>query len=213
MGLALRGGYPGGLKGRLIFETQLGGELSATHIITLSDSNPVKTQAAFGNRPSWDATDSFIGTDQVAGDYFNTQISFGSPISISNYIANVGDGVNWLERLTAALKSFKVPVSAPAYKTISNCTSVLGSCESAPAGMVSIAPGTTSVTVSTTSVHSKSEIQLDENMAVGDALGVSCDRSFGRQYRIDSQVEGVEFTIESSSAPVDAACLTYTITN
>lgn len=40
------------------------------------------------------------------------QLSFGSPVSITNYIAQIGDGIhaNWLERLGATLKEFNVPV-------------------------------------------------------------------------------------------------------
>jgi len=41
------------------------------------------------------------------------QLSFGAPVSITNYIGQVGDGVhaNWLERLTSKQKTFAVPVS------------------------------------------------------------------------------------------------------
>jgi hypothetical protein len=42
-------------------------------------------------------------------------VSFGSPISISNYIANVGDGTNWKERLWAGGKAFTVNASAPVF--------------------------------------------------------------------------------------------------
>ncbi len=211
--LGVRGGYPSGLKGRLILETPIDGDLGATHLITLSDSNPAKTQATLGNRPTWDPTDTFIGTDQLGEqNYFNTQLSFGSPVSISNYIANVGDGINWLERLTANLKSFKVPVIAPIYQTASNCISADGTCGAAAAGMVAIAPGTTSVTVSNTAVTAKSEIQLDENLSNGGLMGVSCDVAW-RHYRIASQTPGVGFVIETDAAPIAAACLSFTIEN
>ncbi len=39
------------------------------------------------------------------------QIAFGAPVSISRYIGNTGDGVNYLERLTATQEQFRVPVS------------------------------------------------------------------------------------------------------
>jgi hypothetical protein len=46
------------------------------------------------------------GTEPSAG-----QLAFGSPVSITNYIAQTGNGVqaNWLERLSASLKEFNVP--------------------------------------------------------------------------------------------------------
>jgi hypothetical protein len=103
---------PGGLKGRLIFEMPPGAEVGPTHVITLSDSNPAKTLATPNNRPSWDATDTYIGYD---GGYVPTRmgLSFGAPVSISQYIGNPGDGVSYLERLTATAKVFNVPVQMP----------------------------------------------------------------------------------------------------
>jgi hypothetical protein len=40
------------------------------------------------------------------------QLAFGAPVAISNYINATGDGVhsNWLERLTASMREFNVPV-------------------------------------------------------------------------------------------------------
>ncbi len=98
------------LKGRMNFST-LG--TGPGHIITLSDSNFQKTIATANNRPSNDANDAFIGYDQGDGNPARIGISFGAPQSISNYIGNVGDGKKWLERLTATLKMFTVPVSIP----------------------------------------------------------------------------------------------------
>ena len=50
------------------------------------------------------------------------QLAFGSPISITNYIAATGDGVhaNWLERLTATLKEVNVPVKFDQSVTVSS---------------------------------------------------------------------------------------------
>ncbi len=96
------------LKGRLNFST-LG--TGPGHIITLSDSDFQKTVATANNRPANDANDAFIGYDHGDGGPENIGISLGAPKSISSYIGNVGDGKNWLERLTSNLKSFKVPVT------------------------------------------------------------------------------------------------------
>jgi hypothetical protein len=98
------------LKGRMNFST-LG--TGPGHIMTLSDSNFQKTIATANNRPTNDANDAFIGYDQGDGNPARIGISFGAPQSISNYIGNVGDGKKWLERLTATLKMFTVPVSIP----------------------------------------------------------------------------------------------------
>ena len=91
------------LKGRLNFST-LG--TAPGHIITLSDSNFQKTIATANNRPSNDPSDAYIGYDQGDGSSANVGISLGAGKSISNYIANIGDGTKWLERLTGPSKAF-----------------------------------------------------------------------------------------------------------
>jgi hypothetical protein len=208
------GGQPGGLKGRVIFEEPPQSSVPATHIITLADSNPTKTLASPMHRPSWDAADSYIGYDQPNNQFTNsTQLSMGAPVSISLYIDNPGDGTNWLERLSSSLKSFKVPVMAPAFQTTSNCSSSVGSCGSAPAGMIAIAPGTTTVTVLTTAVTATSEIHIDENFTYGPALGITCDKTLGRHYGIVEQTPGVSFVIASDVSPANSACLSYTVVN
>jgi len=103
------------LKGRLNFST-LG--TGPGHIITLSDANFQKTIATANNRPTNDANDAFIGYDQGDGTPANIGISLGAPQSISNYIGNVGDGTNWLERLTLAIKEFKTNVQIDGSLTI-----------------------------------------------------------------------------------------------
>jgi len=103
------------LKGRLNFPT-LG--TGPGHIITLSDSNFQKTIATANNRPGNDANDAFIGYDQGDGNPAHVGISMGAPVSLSNYIGNVGDGTYWLERLTAGLKEFKIPVQMDSSLTI-----------------------------------------------------------------------------------------------
>jgi hypothetical protein len=105
------GGQMTNLKGRLNFTTSGSGP---SHFITLVDSNVRKTMGTAGNRPTNDANDTFIGYDQGVGGT-SIGLSFGAPISVSNYIGNVGDGANWKERLTAAGKTFTVNVTAPAY--------------------------------------------------------------------------------------------------
>jgi hypothetical protein len=107
--LSNSGGSPGGLKGRMIFELPPGSSVGPTHVITLADSNPDKTLATANNRPSWDPNDTFIGYD---GGYVpsKTQMSMGAPVSISRYIGNPGDGINYLERLTPQQEQFRVPV-------------------------------------------------------------------------------------------------------
>jgi hypothetical protein len=101
------GGLRTNLKGRLNFSS-LG--TGPGHIITLSDSNFQKTIATANNRPANDANDAFIGYDQGDGNPAHVGISVGAPVSVSEYIGNVGDGTSWLERLTSGLKEFKTNV-------------------------------------------------------------------------------------------------------
>lgn len=103
------------LKGRVNFSS-LG--TAPGHILTLSDSNFQKTIATQNNRPTNDANDAFVGYDQGDGSPLHIGISFGAPVSISNYIANVGDGTNWLERLTSNLKEFKTSVKMDSGLTV-----------------------------------------------------------------------------------------------
>jgi hypothetical protein len=112
------GGLFTNLKGKTNYGT-LG--TGPSHIITLSDSNFEKTVATANNRPNNDGNDAFIGYDQHVAAPSKVGISFGAPVSLSNYIGNAGDGTNWLERLTANLKSFRVPIS-----TNSQITSTIG---------------------------------------------------------------------------------------
>ena len=104
------------LKGRLNFSTSGLSNLAANpHIITLVDSNPLKTRAYNLNRPPVDANDTFIGLDSSSGNVSAAQLAFGSPVSISNYIGNVGDGTSFKERLTSTLKTFTVPTVTPTH--------------------------------------------------------------------------------------------------
>jgi hypothetical protein len=101
-------------KGRLNFSTSPTASIQPHHIITLVDSQPALTRSTWGYRPAASATDTWIGTDVASGGVGlnQGQLAFGAPVSITNYIAATGDGVhaNWLERLTATVKEFNVPV-------------------------------------------------------------------------------------------------------
>jgi len=122
----------GNLKGILNFE---GGSLTNVypqHFLTLIDSNPYKTLATVGFRPPNDANDTFIGTDNPSAGTIplNSQLAFGAPIAISNYIGNAGDNSSYLERLTAATKTFNVPVK------INGNLTVTGTCAGCGSGVV-----------------------------------------------------------------------------
>src|SRR5712692_8738561 len=101
-------------KGRLNFSSTTGASIAPHHIITLIDSQPALTQSTSGYRPPASANDTWIGTDVPSGGagLSSGQLAFGAPVSITNYIAQTGDGLhaNWLERLSASLKEFNVPV-------------------------------------------------------------------------------------------------------
>lgn len=130
------GGSAGGgmslSKGRLNFSTTQSAALQPHHIITLIDSQPAQTRTTIGYRPPASANDTWIGTDVASGGVGLSlgQLAFGAPVSITNYIAATGDGihVNWLERLTAGLKEFNVPVkfdqSVTLYGLANGCLNV-----------------------------------------------------------------------------------------
>ena len=102
-------------KGRLNFSTTQSAALQPHHIITLIDSQPARTRATLGYRPPASANDTWIGTDAPKGGVglWLGQLAFGAPVSITNYIARVGDGKtrDWKERLTSKEKTFAVPVT------------------------------------------------------------------------------------------------------
>jgi hypothetical protein len=101
------------VKGRLNFLNSPSGSLGPSHIITLVDSDPAKTLADAIHRPSNDEKDTYIGLDVPARgtSLSQSQLAFGAPTSISNYIGNKGDGARWKERLTANEKTFAVSVA------------------------------------------------------------------------------------------------------
>jgi hypothetical protein len=109
------------VKGRLNFQQSF---IAAHHIITLVDSNTAKTTATINFRPPNDANDTYIGLDNPITVGVNAaQLAFGSPISISNYIGNVGNNTSYLERLTATAKTFNVPVNINGNLTVTGtCT-------------------------------------------------------------------------------------------
>jgi len=99
-----------GFKGHFIFDASPPETTGPTHLITLGDSNRDKTLATQpGTSPTWDQFDAYIGYDSPSNGS-PMQVSFGAGASLSQYIANVGDGINFGERLTATQKIFRVPV-------------------------------------------------------------------------------------------------------
>jgi len=104
-------------KGRLNFGKPLNG--TPNDLITLADSNIGKTLATSGLRPSNDPADIAIGTDQSGG------LEQRAARSISEYIDSIPEGSNYLERLTAISKTFRVPIATPA-TTLALSTSPIG---------------------------------------------------------------------------------------
>src|SRR5437764_1147897 len=74
--------------------------------------------ATQNNPPNKDANDAFIGYDRGDGNPANIRISFVAPQSVDTYMGNVGDGTNWLERLTSTLKEFKTTVQMDSALTV-----------------------------------------------------------------------------------------------
>jgi hypothetical protein len=113
------GGPTPNLKGRLNFTSSQASLMNSGEIITLVDSNPAKTFATPGNRPAQDAADTFLGIDTGSTPYANAGLAMGAPASISSYINSTPNGTNFLERLTAGLKTFNVPVNVNGNFTVS----------------------------------------------------------------------------------------------
>ena len=150
------GQWQGVVKGRLNLFTPQGAAPGAHHFITLLDSQPALTQSTIGHRPLASANDVYIG-DDAASAITAGRLSFGSPVSISHYIANTGDGSSWLERLTSAKKEFNVAVQFDSTVSIPGTTNgcarfvsgVIGSFGS-PCITYPVATGTKVVTANAT---------------------------------------------------------------
>jgi hypothetical protein len=116
-----------GTKGVLNFGLLAPGYNNAD-IVTLYDSNWLRTIRTLGNRPPAAAGDSAICADGIAG----LGICLRAPTSISSYINHLPDGTNWLERLTASGKASGVPyyglktiaTGIPAIPTLSDVSSL-----------------------------------------------------------------------------------------
>jgi len=115
------GGGISGTKGRVNFFFGPASSPQPGHLETWVDSNPFKTLADSNHRPSNDANDTYVGVDQSGGTAL-IGLAFGASASISNYIGNVGDNVNWGERLTSSLKEFKVAAKFDGAITFSGIT-------------------------------------------------------------------------------------------
>jgi hypothetical protein len=141
-----------------------------THLITLFDFESDKSSAYGNTRAPNSSHDTFIGIDS---NNTNTTVglSLGSFGSISQYVANNGDGTNWLERLTATLKEFKTPVKFDNTMTIAGLaagclniasTGVVGStgspCGSGGGGAVASVFGRTGAVVAVTGDYSVAQV-------------------------------------------------------
>ncbi len=89
-------------KGRLNFGKSI---VAPNDLVTLVDSNVIKTTATSGERPSGDAGDLALGIDQSGG------LAQRAANSISSYINVLPNGTNFLERLTASGKTVNVPLT------------------------------------------------------------------------------------------------------
>jgi len=114
---AAGGGPVANSKGRLNFGKLLNNV--PNDLITLQDSNFSKTVTTAGERPSNDAGDMAIGLDQTGG------LSERAATSVSEYINTVPNGANYQERLTAAAKTFNVPVTVNGNLAVTGSTVTL----------------------------------------------------------------------------------------
>jgi hypothetical protein len=130
-GAASGGSFPSIVKGRLVF-TQTSVAQSPHHIITLVDSKGNHTKSVLGYRPTADTADCYLGVDQSGGGAVNQSgLSMGCQKSISQYINNVGDNINFLTRLTSTGMQFATPVSfQPFTATLGTSPITSGTCAS-----------------------------------------------------------------------------------
>ncbi len=99
------------------------GSLGQTDMYTFAYSNPFLTLATPGYRPAAAATDTAIGFDSAPGSTPTAaQLALRAPVAISEYVGSVFDNSSYKERLTAAAKTFNVPV------TINGNLTVTGTC-------------------------------------------------------------------------------------
>lgn len=116
------GPSPSGLTGLHGFLSP-SGTLGQTDMYTFAYSNPFLTLATPGYRPAASPTDTAIGFDSPGGASATAaQLAFRAPVAISQYIGSILDNSSYKERLTAAAKTFNVPV------TINGNLTVTGSC-------------------------------------------------------------------------------------
>jgi hypothetical protein len=141
-----------------------------THLITLFDFEPDKSAAYGSSRAPNSIHDTFIGIDS-SNTNTTVGLSLGSYGSISQYIANNGDGTNWLERLTATLKEFKTAAKFDGTVTIAglaagclniSSTGLVGStgvaCGAGGGGAVSSVFGRTGAVVAVNGDYSVSQV-------------------------------------------------------
>lgn len=104
-------GQTANLKGRLIFNPGLLQSVASGSIITLNDSNPMKTWADAWHRPTMDANDSAIGFDSGSVGSSAAVVAFSAPQGFHWYTGTTFDGSSWIEGLSPSLKTFKVPMT------------------------------------------------------------------------------------------------------
>jgi hypothetical protein len=111
------GGVPAFSKGKILFTSPLSGVSGGNfntgmNWITLADCTSQQTLAANNPRVTSTACDTGIGTDVTTSTTLpgNVNLAFTNPNAISFYINSTMNGTSYLERLTAASKTFNVPV-------------------------------------------------------------------------------------------------------
>ena len=123
------GGVPAYSKGKILFTSPLSGVSGGNFNtgmswITLADCTSQQTLAANNPRVTSTACDTGIGTDNTNSTTLpgNVNLSFTNPNAISFYINSTMNGTSYLERLTAASKTFNVPLVLNSGLTLSGIT-------------------------------------------------------------------------------------------
>lgn len=117
-----------------------------------------------------------------------------------------------------AAPSFATSVTAPLYKTTTNCADSAGAaaCGAAPAGAFVVDAASTSTVVSTTAVTSTSRIFLQEDVSLGTELSVTCNTQALSVFnpRVTARTAGTSFTVTIDAGPTtNPLCMAYHLVN
>lgn len=120
-----------------------------------------------------------------------------------------------LETISATLHTSTIPISAPAYRTATNCADAAGAaaCGSAAAGAFVIDAAGTSTVVSTTAVTATSRIFVFFDSSLSTELGITCNTNVPSLYGVSARTAATSFTLSATASVTNPACFSYFLMN